>query len=352
MLIFSRRIFTFIPIVATSFALWSSPAAATDACTTNAIHTIADVSVSDGTTYKTETAFHTGNNAMIHFTREDESTIAVEGPVAWSRDKNGETIADDFMRSFVLGHQFHAFILHFSEIATNISNVTSVTFNREDRLGFSGDLPFGGKVVLVGSNQQKPDGFVFKFDDTPPINISLLDWRKNKSRELPYHIQINDQERVFDYHYTKVEIAERTPLWFMNEVTAPDIDTVQLYRLHRKLLAAHCMGDADLMASLTAPETLVASRGDLFQSSDQETRSRFNSVFNRVVYSHYTDLSDPEIEVAASGDIGWVGVNVRAEGAEVKSGDPFDDQWAWVMLARKIDGVWRTAGNASNSKEE
>ncbi|GJL94534.1 MAG: hypothetical protein DHS20C05_09390 [Hyphococcus sp.] len=327
-------------------------AAASDACTTGAIHTEATVSVSNGNQYRTETAFHTRNNAMINFIDDETSMISVEGPLAWSRDQDGDHIADEFMRSFALGHQFHAFILHFGKIATEITATPDIAFQGNSHSGFIGKLPFGGKVSLVGDNWEEPQGYIFKFPNTPAIEVMFFDWRKMENRDLPFHIRIDDQSDVYDYKYSKVEITERTPLWFMNEVAAPDIDAVQIYRLHRKLLAAHCMGDADLMASLTAPETLVASRGDLFHSSDQETRSRFNSVFNRVVYSHYTDLAEPEIEVSSGGDIGWAGVNVRAEGAEVKSGEPFSDQWAWVMLTRKIDGVWYNAGNASNSKDE
>lgn len=349
---FPRRSLKSIYVSTACLSLIALPAIASDACTTGAIHTEASVSVSNGNTYKTNTAYQTRNTAMIHFDGEDNRTIAVEGPFAWSSDKHGETIADDFMRSFALGHQFHAFVLHFDEIVNDVTPVNDISFEGQEHLGFAGNLPFGGEIFLIGANKQKPDGFVFKFPDTPNIDVRLLDWRNQKGQKIPFHIRIDDQSDIYDYRYSKVEIAEYTPLWFMSEVPAPAIDKVQIYRLHRKLLAAHCMGDADQMAALTAPETLIAGGGDLFQSSDQETRTRFTSVFNRVVYSHYTDLIDPEIEVAASGDIAWAGVNVRAEGAEMKSGSPFDVQWAWVMLARKIEGVWLNAGNASNSKEE
>ena len=46
------------------------------------------------------------------------------------------------------------------------------------------------------------------------------------------------------------------------------------------------------------------------------------------------------IEVAESADIGWA------------IGEAFDGQWAWIILVRKIDGVWRNAGNASNLKQK
>ncbi len=57
-------------------------------------------------------------------------------------------------------------------------------------------------------------------------------------------------------------------------------------------------------------------------------------------YTGYHDLTEPMIEVAENGDIGWA------------IGKAFDDQWAWIMLVPKIDGVWINAGNASKLKQK
>lgn len=58
---------------------------------------------------------------------------------------------------------------------------------------------------------------------------------------------------------------------------------------------------------------------------------------------------DAVIEV--SGDVGWIAVNTRAVGTERSSGRSFDDQWAWIMTVRKIDGRWLHTANASNRQE-
>ena len=106
--------------------------------------------------------------------------------------------------------------------------------------------------------------------------------------------------------------------------------------------------DADLMAELSAAEILIAGRGNLLWSSDNETRDRFKSVFQRVDYTEYHDIVLPVIEVSQAADIGWIGVNVRAIGSDISTGTAFDDQWAWIMLVKKIDDDWVHAGNASN----
>ncbi|NOX84222.1 MAG: nuclear transport factor 2 family protein [Alphaproteobacteria bacterium] len=338
-------------LIACAITLLPASAFASDACSTRMISTTADVVTSYGATYQTRSTYRATNAAVIEIIRDAASATAVEGPYAWTKNREGEKLSSATMKSFALGHQFHAFLLYFNDIARNIHPFTGVDFQGRTLDGITGDFPYGGKALLFGKSSQ-PTGLRFEFPDTPPIDISFLDWRKQAGATLPHHIHINDGASEFDYRYSKIDITERSPLWFFDAIPAPAIDEVQIYRLHRKLLAAHCLGDADLMAKLTAPQIVIASRGDLFQSSDEETRTRFTSVFKSVDYTGYYDLAEPIIEVAESGDLGWAGVNVRAVGADKANGEAFDDQWAWVMLARKIDGVWRNAGNASNLKQK
>jgi hypothetical protein len=80
-------------------------------------------------------------------------------------------------------------------------------------------------------------------------------------------------------------------------------------------------------------------------------RERFSALFQTVNYAEYHDIVMPVIELSGSSDLGWIGVNVRANGAELKTGTAFSDQWAWVMIVKKIGNVWVHAGNASSSAE-
>ncbi|NNE41536.1 MAG: hypothetical protein HKN14_11540 [Marinicaulis sp.] len=330
-----------------------SAAHATDACSPVAISTKANVSVSDGTSYKTATHYHSASSSAFEQIDDDGSSlIVVEGPVAWARSGDKIVRGSEFHKLFAFGHQYHAFILYFDEIMANVEEVESFAFRGETFRARSGDYPYGGKAHMVMGDGILPRGFQFDFPEIPPITVVLSNWKKKRGVDLPYALLIDDGTRQFDYKYTDVKIKSRLPLWFYDEIASPGFDDVEIYRVHRKLLAAHCLGDADMIADLSLEETIVASRGEVLFAPREQTRERFIGLFDALNYTAYTDLITPQIEVAESGDIGWITVQVRAEGNVVGSERTFDDQWAWVMMIKKQDGEWRHAGNASNRKEK
>jgi ketosteroid isomerase-like protein len=323
-------------------------ARASDACATTAIIAAADVSVSDGTSFRVESLFHTHDHSSIRHIRDDgDQVIAVEGPLAWYRVGDEERPGADFHQVFALGHQYHAFLLHFAEIVGGVVEQSEIEFQDETRPAWSGNYPFGGKVHLV-ERSKKPEGLVFDFGETGYIEVALSDWRTVGETRVPFNASVDDGQRVFEYRYTDVTIEERSPTWFYDELPAPGIDEVQVHRLHRMLLAAHCLGDADMIADLSAPVVTSANSGSLQQTAIDELRERFTTLFENLDYSSYVDVARPVVEVSAEGDLGWVAVNVRAAGTQKSSGKAFDDLWAWIMTVRKIDGVWLHAGNASS----
>ena len=326
-----------------------SGAAATDACSTRAVVTRADVVVSDGTSFATESYFQSRDAAAIRHMREDDRIVVVEGPLAWGRVDSRFVAGTEFHKVFALGHQYHAFILFFEDIVNNPRPAEAVRLGGVDRKATSGDYPYGGVVHRVdGEIAERPAGFVFEFPDTPPIEVMLSDWRRVGERDLPFNARIDDGQRTFEYRYTEVDIGERAPGWFFEAVGKPELDPVLVYRLHRSLLVAHCAGDAGRMAALSADSMTVVSGGGLQTVSHEALRQRFESVFGRLDYTAYHDIVLPVIEVADSGDVGWVGVNVRAQGTIRESGAPFDEQWAWIMMVRKVGDAWLNAGNASS----
>ena len=308
--------------------------------------------MSDGTSFATESFYQSADTSAIKHLRDDLQIVAVEGPVAWAARADQAQTGGDRLRNFALGHQYHALLLHYEEVASAIVPRDDISFGGAVHGGTSGDLPFGGTLARIqDKNSTRPAGFLFELPDTPPIEVRFEDWRDTNGGLLPYHVQIDDGSRRFDYFYTKVQITRASPTWFFDAVPAPDLDRLLIHRLHRRILAAHCLGDAALIADLTAPEIVVASRGELHRSTREETRGRFTALFERLDYTGYQDLVDPVIEVSDDGSLGWIAVNVRALGIEIESGTPFDSQWSWIMLARKIDGAWLHAGNASNLRE-
>ena len=332
--------------LATAMPAWS-----TDACSERAVVTAANVMVSDGTSFQTQSYFHTSNAAAIRHIRDGDATIVVvEGPIAWARRGEETQSGPDHFKRFAFGHQYHALLLYFDEIAPQSRRSERVQFAGKIRSATTADYPYGGLMHLVhGDHADQPAGILFEFPGGPPISAEFRGWRASEGTALPYHIRIVDGERVFDYHYTDIDVARRSPDWFFDAIPAPDIDELRLYRLHRQLLAAHCTGDAGRIAALSAPEVVTATRGEIRRSSGHELRERFATLFQRLDYTAYVDRVEPVIEV--SGESAWMLVEVQARGSVIEGGAQFDDQWAWAMLARKIDGAWRHVGNASNRKQ-
>ena len=326
------------------------PALAADACSNRAIMTEADVIVSDGSEFRTESYYGSKESAAIRHLDDRDRMVAVEGPIGWASDGEKSAAGSDFYKLFALGHQYHALLLEFDDIAANVREDSQVEFAGEMRAAASGDYPYGGTVHLVrGEDASRAAGLRFDFPEDTLIFASFLDWREQEDRLLPYHIRIDDGERTFDYRYTNIDIAEESPLWFFEAVPAPSLDELQIYRLHRKLLSAHCTGDAGMIAELSAPSVYSVNGGRMDTATNAELETRFSSLFDALVYTEYHDLSAPVIEV--SGDVGWIAVNTRAIGEEKSSGRTFDDTWAWIMTARKVDGQWLHTANASNRQD-
>lgn len=334
----------FLALVLTNLS-WAS-----DACSEISIATRAAVTVSNGDKFDVRSQYHSAGGSIITHIRDQESTIGAEGPFSWTTTNSGQQTGTDFHKIFALGHQFHAFLLHFAEMVREPVIVTDIPFQGAQYSAIRGAFPYGGAVFLIdGENEAQPRGLRFEFEDTAPIEVVFSGWRINDDAELPFSLRIDDGELIFNYNFSEVLVDNIDLLEFYASSNLPKLDLLEIYRLHRKLLAAHCLGDAELMAKLTAPDVLVASRGALLHTNPAATMTRFSATFERFDYTNYVDLTFPEIEYSAADGIGWIAVNVQAAGQDLRDQQDFDDQWAWIMLARKIDGRWLHAGNAANS---
>lgn len=331
------------------FTLHAGLTRASDACSSRAIVTSADVTVSDGSAFRTQSFFHSREAAAIRHIRDSDQIVVIEGPLSWMRVDDRSQLGTGFHKLFALGHQYHAFLLHFAELSDNLRETERLIFGGNVHRAQSGDFPYGGAVHLIeGSESPRPVGLLFEFPESAAIQVTFSDWQTVGDAELPFRAEIDDGERIFDYRYWSIEIAPESPLWFYKAVSAPALDQVQVYRLHRKLLAAHCLGDGDLLASLSAEQIVSANNGELAQETNDSIRERFTALFDRLDYSEYHDIATPIVEISESSDLGWLGVNVRAVGSDKETGDTFDNQWAWLMIVHKVDGYWLHAGNASN----
>ena len=339
-------IFTGIFCLGYSVGAWAS-----DACSNVAVRASADVSVSDGTSFLTEAMYQAADQSAIrHFYPDHgKQVVAVEGPLAWTETPSGYAGGSDFHKAFALGHQYHAILLYPETVLTGLRDSPAVEFQGESRAATSGDYPYGGTVHIVrGPSDLQAAGFVFDFGPESRIEVALSDWRAMGDVDLPFRAIIDDGQRTFDYRYTSIDIEPASPLWLYETLPVPDLDAVAIHRLHRTLMAAHCLSDAAMIGDRSTPTVISASRGELLVTSNADLRNRFASLFANLDYRVYEDLVEPVVEVSVSGDLGWVAVNVRAAGVVRASGVAFDNQWAWIMTAKKTDGVWLHTGNASN----
>ena len=331
----------------------SWPAAADDACSTKALYAYADVTASDGKKYSVESFYRSKDRVATKFIRADGGSLhVVEGPFTWVLGgEKAELAIDsqrDFQRDFALGHQFHALLIHFRDIMTDIEPAQNIEFASEKVSALKGTRSTGGAVYLIdGKTPDQPAGLRFDVADLK-IDIIASDWRVVDGKQIPFALLIDDGTRTFDYQYKIVDIADRPLSWFYENVPSPDLDEIGVLRLHRQILVAHCLGEAAMMAQLTAPAATVVSGGGVFDINPQSMETTFTGTFGRRKYATYTDLQHPRIEVSAAGDIGWASVQVNTTGKLAPSGDSFDETWGWVMMAKKIEGRWLMAGNASN----
>ena len=336
--------------VAAAVALHTS-VAADDACSTTALYAYADVTASDGITYSVETFYRSKDRAASKFIREDGSSLhVVEGPLTWVQVGNKAELAGNQQRGYALGHQFHALMIHFRDIVNDIEPVSEIEFSGRKTSALKGMRDTGGAVYLIdGETLGQPAGMRYDVGDLQ-IDIVASDWRDVGGTAIPFALLIDDGTRTFDYRYRTVDTSDKPMMWYYDSVASPNLDEIDILRLHRQLLVAHCMGDAAMMASLTAPVATIANRGSVGDTNPEEMAARFARVFDRRKYSAYIDTQYPRVSVAQSGDIGWAIVQVNTKGITEPTGAPFDEHWAWVMMAKMIDGRWLMAGNASNIK--
>lgn len=116
------------------------------------------------------------------------------------------------LRTIVLGHQFHALLLNFDAVHTNVRD-GEITYLNQLRTTRDGDWPYVGVSHLVRSAAGDPEAFVFNYEGAPEIHVAFSDWRDADGERLPFHIVINDGSNAFDYSFTVIDTQAAAPDW-------------------------------------------------------------------------------------------------------------------------------------------
>lgn len=344
------RLMVLLALAAGLSGEFSVKAAGYDACSTKSLITVANVTTSYDTAYQVKTWFSNASQAATHFNNNGGTMHGVEGATAWARSSEKPAqIGNAFNHNFALGHHFHAFLLQFEDVVSEIEP-TEITFSNARHSAQKGVMATGAAVYLVeGEAPDQPAGLRFEFGELV-VDVTTSAWRKQNGTMIPYQLTIDDGTNQFYYNFESVDTSPKPMNWFQNTVTAPELDEVELLRLHRNLLAAHCLGDADMMAELTASPATIISGGTVSDVLREDVQKVFTNTFARRQYTGYRETKKPQVTVSASGDIGWVNVQVNASGILTEDNSSFSEDWAWTITAKKIDGHWVMAGNTANRR--
>ena len=316
--------------------------------TLNSIWAEAQVTVSDGTSFDTIAFYQDHQRAVFRQVYSDRTvTYGVEGKYFWSFDGTQELEAPPFAAGVVLGHQLHAQILYFDKLHTISGQGERGLFQETPcRVVKSEDWQayyLDNGTLLGMSLRPSPDD--------PLIEFAYKDWEDMHGLRLPKTVVIDDGTRVFTYDFGEVRFnfgsldALRAPYLVLTEEQ-------RLIRLHRVAMDAHWSGDLSVMNQVWADSVTELSRGQVNSRSGEEYAGMFEAMMSGRDYTVYDDLIRPLVVVSEDGTLGWVMVQVEAEGFifddQGRAADPFDFVCAWVELYKKQNGEWRMAGNVSN----
>lgn len=320
----------------------------------DAIETVrssAHVIVSDGLEYDVETLFHDRQRAIFHRAYSDRTvTLGVDGKYIWSFDGEREAEVDPFLADVVLGHQFHAQLLFFDELHGPLGEPVEVDCDATRCLSLPGT---DRRSLLLERANLRPHGMRYARDHAADTAIAFDDWREVDGIELPFLIRIDDGERVFEYQFSSVSLEGGS----MSEFRAPFsvlTDEQKLIRLHRTVMDAHLFEDAGLLEGHFGPRSVVVSDGEIHDSGGKETEALLRRIFTSRDYTRYDDLVRPIVRISEDGTLGWVIVQVGAEGARYDASGNAQGRLAftsaWISLFEKIDDEWKVVGNVSNFK--
>lgn len=134
---------------------------------------------------------------------------------------------------------------------------------------------------------------------------------------------------------------------------APESETSRLLALHQTVLQAHLQGDIELLLQDEPDDYVIASRGTVSHPDKAARRQRLGAYLAATHFDTYRDETPPVVTVSADGTLGWVIVQVYAQGQQTAvagTTTPLEFVSAWIELYEKRDGRWLRIGNVSNFK--
>ena len=167
----------------------------------------ASVSVSDGTRYQITTVYRDQHHALFHASYPEQIiTQVVEGESIWQRVGDERSEGSPFVELFVLGHQFHAQLLWPEQFFVTSVPQAGIDETCQCRLTVATDR-FGNVARLQGDAKTgRTVANTTQIKEGPLIKYRFSNWREVETVQLPFSIQIDDGERVFEYNFQEVRL--------------------------------------------------------------------------------------------------------------------------------------------------
>jgi len=318
--------------------------------TVTSVLTEADVTVSDGTKYRTESLFIDPQRAAFKIIYPDRAVArGVEGKYYWAFEEGAETEGDEALRVFVLGHQIHAQILYFSQIHSG-----KLKHGKADFIGEPMDFVEAKEGDLTWTmyyRKSAPKGMKLLLPGGQAVQVEFGEFRPARGISLPTEVWFDDGSRRFKYVYSRIAFNEGS----IADYRAPEsvlTDEQRLLRLHRIVMDDHYFGDASGMKTMNAEPFMVVTEGEVLTMSDAESDAGLDRIMATRDYTVYDDTIRPIVKISQDGTLAWVTVRVYAKGVrfdgEGKPAGPLEFTSAWTELYEKVDGRWQMIGNISN----
>ena len=309
----------------------------------------AEVTVSDGLTYKTHTVFHDPQRAIFQRIYKDRSVVeGVEGKYVWSFDGTEEKEVSEFVKNVILGHQFHAQILFFEKLHPSFDAPKATAFDGQNCYVLTSEdsgfkfyykrtgYPLGMEIV-----RKEEENITFKFED----------WRDVSGVDLPFFILIDDGSRKFQYNFKQVKFNSGS----ITEFRAPEAvltEEQKLLRHHRIIMDGHFFGVTSAMKTQQNDTVAIVSEGEIYTIQGNQPDAMIDRIMASRDYTVYDDLVRPKVTISDDGTLGWVIAQIYAAGIRYdEDGNPtgpLEFTCSWVELYEKVGDKWKMSGNVSN----
>lgn len=172
------------------------------------VSTKARVEVSGGLQFSTRTLYVHPDKATFHRKYSDRViTLRMDDGKFWRDEGDGEApmAGSESDREFILGHQVHAWLLHFDALSGGKSGCQDVEIFGKNTRAIRVEHEKFSKMLMPCEG--RPVYLYMQFGDIQ-VQISFSDWRMHQGIELPFRVSFNDGTRTFLYFYDEIVVTE------------------------------------------------------------------------------------------------------------------------------------------------